>query len=173
MVMLLKTARFRARISFLKIMPDKTTYITQEGLDKMKAELIELKQVKRRELAERIESARDLGDLSENAEYHDAKDALALVESRIREIQETMKDVSLIDAGSMGGVISIGSSITVEVNGKERQYTIVGSSEANPIEGLISNESPMGSAFLGHRVGDTVLVDTPAGETAYRVLKVG
>lgn len=150
-----------------------TTYISQDGLDKLKLELEDLKQNKRRELAERIEAAKELGDLSENAEYHDAKEQLAMVEGRIREIQDMLKDVSLIEAGSTGGVISVGTSIKVEVNGKAREYTIVGSNEANPLEGRISNESPLGSAFLGHRAGETISVETPAGEMSYRITHVG
>lgn len=149
------------------------TYTTQEGLDKLNAELADLKQNKRRELAERIEAAKALGDLSENAEYHDAKDALALVELRIREIQDMLKDVSLIDASAKKtDLVSVGSQIKVEVNGKAREYTIVGSNEANPAEGFISNESPLGQAFLGHRVGEVVMVETPAGEMTYTIVSI-
>lgn len=149
------------------------TYTTQEGLDKLNAELADLKQNKRRELAERIEAAKALGDLSENAEYHDAKDALALVELRIREIQDMLKDVSLIDASAKKtDLVSVGSQIKVEVNGKTREYTIVGSNEANPAEGFISNESPLGHAFLGHRIGEVVTVETPAGEMTYKIISI-
>lgn len=153
-------------------MPDKIAYMSPEGLEKLKAELKELKTVRRRELAERIDAAKALGDLSENAEYHEAKDDLAFVEGRIMEIEDMLKNVSIMTGTEAGGKIGIGSAVEVEVGGKKKTYTIVGSSEADPVSGYVSNESPLGSAFLGHSVGDIVEVETPAGGTTYKILKV-
>ncbi len=153
-------------------MADKLTYVTAEGLDKLKAELAFLKTSRRRELADRIDAAKSLGDLSENAEYHEAKDALAFVEGRVREIEEMLKNVSVIPEAQSGESIHIGSTVEMDVRGVRKTYKIVGASEANPLEGLISNESPLGSAFIGHGVGDEVEVETPGGTTTYKVIKV-
>lgn len=153
-------------------MADKLTYITAEGLEKLKEELRILKGETRRELANRIEAAKALGDLSENAEYHEAKDALSFVQGRIYEIDDMLKNVSIIPGGEVGGSIRIGSTVEVEVNGKKRTYKIVGSNEADPVAGLISNESPIGEAFLGNKAGENVEVKTPSGGTTYKILKV-
>lgn len=148
-------------------------YISAEGLEKMKAELLELKTVKRREAADRIEAAKNLGDLSENAEYHEAKDSLGLIEGRISQIEEYMKNMEVIDEDlGKGDRVRVGSTLNVEVNGKEKEFTIVGSTEADPLSGKISNESPIGNALLGARVGDTVGVQTPAGTTRYTVVSI-
>lgn len=153
-------------------MADKITYISADGLEKLKSEYQYLKTVRRRELADRIDAAKALGDLSENAEYHEAKDDLAFVEGRIMELEETLKNVSIIPEGASGGAVRIGSTVEVEIGGKKKTYKIVGSNEANPVEGLISNESPLGSAFLGHAQGDRVEVETPAGTSTYTILAV-
>lgn len=143
------------------------------GLEKLKQELHELKTVKRRELADRIEVAKALGDLSENAEYHEAKDALGFVEGRILEIEDILKNVAVIeDETGAAGVVRIGSTVTVEVNGKEKTYSIVGSNEADPLKGLVSNESPIGSALLGKKEGETAEAEAPAGRIVYRIKKV-
>ena len=157
---------------FIPSMADKITYVTPEGLEKLKAELQDLKMNQRRELASRIEAAKALGDLSENAEYHDAKDTLAMVEGRIREIEDMLKNVSVIEDKDGGSTVRIGSTIEIEANGKRRNYTIVGSNEANPVAGFISNESPLGSAFLGHAVGDHVVVETPSGNVKYTIISI-
>jgi len=153
-------------------MADKIAYMSPEGLEKIKAELVHLKTVRRRELADRIEAAKALGDLSENAEYHEAKDDLAFVEGRIMQIQETLKNVSVIESGSSGGTVRIGSAVNVEVNGKQKTFTIVGSNEADPVTGYISNESPLGNAFLGHKVGEMVEVETPGGLMSYKIISI-
>lgn len=153
-------------------MADKITYVSREGLEKLKAEYAHLKTVRRRELAERIAAAKALGDLSENAEYHEAKDELGFVEGRVMQIEEMLKNISIIEEGGTGGVVRIGSTVTVEVNGKSKTYKIVGSNEADPVSGLISNESPLGNAFLGRSKGDTVEVETPAGTTSYTINSV-
>jgi len=143
------------------------------GLERLKQELHELKTVKRRELADRIETAKALGDLSENAEYHEAKDALSFVEGRIHEIEDILKNVAVIEeeTGAVG-IIRIGSTVVVEVNGKEKTYSIVGSNEADPLQGLVSNESPIGSALLGKKEDDIAEVEAPAGRIIYKIKKV-
>ncbi len=151
-------------------MADKLTYLTPQGLEKLKSELEYLKTVRRRELAQRIETAKNMGDLSENVEYHDAKDALSFVEGRIREIEDMFKNISVIESSAGGDKVNIGTSVEVEINGKRKTYKIVGSNEANPMEGLISNESPLGSAFLGRRLGENVDVETPGGTTVYKIV---
>ncbi|PIP60486.1 transcription elongation factor GreA [Candidatus Uhrbacteria bacterium CG22_combo_CG10-13_8_21_14_all_47_17] len=148
-------------------------YMSAAGLERLKQELHELKTVKRRELADRIETAKALGDLSENAEYHEAKDALSFVEGRIHEIEDILKNVAVIEeeTGAVG-IIRIGSTVVVEVNGKEKTYSIVGSNEADPLQGLVSNESPIGSALLGKKEDDIAEVEAPAGRIIYKIKKV-
>lgn len=148
-------------------------YVSAEGLERLKQELHELKTIKRREAASRIEVAKALGDLSENAEYHEAKDALALLENRVFEIEQILKDAQLIeDQAAKKGVVHIGSTVVVEVRGQTKTFTIVGSNEADPATGKISNESPIGLALLGARVNETVEVTTPAGTIEYRIIQV-
>lgn len=145
-------------------------YVSADRLEALKAELHDLKSVKRREVADRIEVAKALGDLSENAEYHEAKDAMILLETRIFELEEFLKNTRVIDEqATSDGVARVGSTITIEVNGKERVFHIVGSEEADPAHGKISNESPIGSALLGSRAGDKVPVTTPAGTSMYLI----
>lgn len=153
-------------------MANRITYVSNEGLENLKAELHNLKTVKRRELADRIESAKALGDLSENAEYHEAKENLAFVEGRIQQINDMLQNVSIIDPSVTTGVIRIGSTFVAEANGKERTFKIVGSNEADPATGLISNESPLGDAFQGHSVGDKVEVQIPSGIMVYTVVSI-
>ena len=151
----------------------KVQYMSEEGIEKLKEELHELKTVKRRELAKRIEEAKALGDLSENAEYHEAKDALGFVEGRIFEIEDILKNVAIIEhEKGEAGVVHVGSTIITEVKGKEKQFNIVGSNEADPLTGKISNESPIGQALLGHKAGDEISVETPGGITVYKIKEV-
>lgn len=148
-------------------------YVSAEGLERLKQELHELKTVKRREAAGRIEVAKALGDLSENAEYHEAKDALALLENRIYEIELIVKDAQVIeDQTAKKGVVQVGSTVVVEVRNQTKTFTIVGSNEAEPAAGKISNESPIGLALLGAKVGELVDVATPAGTIEYRVVSI-
>lgn len=149
------------------------TYLTPEGLEKLKAEYEDLKKHQRPETITRLEAAKALGDLSENAEYHDAKDTLAFIEGRIREIETTLRgDIEMINPTQSGSTVVVGSTIDVEVKGNTKTYQIVGSNEADPPNGRISNESPIGNAFLGHKKGDTVSVITPAGTIDYRILDI-
>ncbi|HPN14926.1 MAG TPA: transcription elongation factor GreA [bacterium] len=153
-------------------MSEKIFYISQDGLDKLKAELHELKTVKVRETSSRIEQAKALGDLKENAEYHSAKDEMGFIQGRIREIEEMLKNVSVIQDVAGSSTVRIGSKVEVEAKDVVKNYKIVGSEEANPASGLISNESPMGRAFLGHAPGDKVEVETPGGIVIYTILNI-
>ena len=149
--------------------------LTYEGLKKLEAELQELKVVRRREVAQLIKEARSQGDLSENAEYDAAKEEQAAVEARIAQLEKMLRNAEVIDEDSLGGeVVSIGSKVTVfDVEFEERtQYLIVGSTEADPSVGRISNESPLGSALIGRGIDDVVSVDAPDGAIEYRILEI-
>jgi transcription elongation factor GreA len=148
-------------------------YLTQERLDELKAELDELKNKKRQEVAQRLKTAKEYGDLSENSEYVEAREEQANVEARIFELEELMKEVVTIKTGEGGDIVGVGSVVTVKKGEKTTTYTIVGSYEAKPEEGRISDESPLGKAFLGKKVGDMVAVTTPGGATKFEVLKIG
>lgn len=148
-------------------------YLSPEGKQRLEQELKEAKLLSR-ELAKRVDEARAQGDLSENAEYHEAKDALGLCLGRISEIEDVLKNSQIFEqqeSGS-GGIVKIGSTLTVLTNNKEKTFSIVGSNEADPLNGKISNESPIGSALLGTRVGEEVQVKTPNGVMEYRVLRI-
>ncbi len=146
--------------------------ISQEGYDKFKKELDYLLTTKRREIADRIEKAKELGDLSENAEYSEAKDAQALNDSRILEISNILKNVTVVDNNKSKDEIGMGSTVTAKNGQKEKTFTIVSFNEADPLEGKISNESPLGVAFLGKKKGEEVTVRTPKGEHKYKILKI-
>ncbi len=146
--------------------------ISPEGYEKLKKELKYLTTTKRKEIAERIERAKELGDLSENAEYSEAKDAQALNEGRVFELTNTIKNVTVVNNSNCKNEVSMGSTITVKVNNKEKSYKIVSFNEADPLNGLISNESPLGLAFLGRKKGDKVTVQTPKGEANFKILKI-
>lgn len=146
-------------------------YVSKEGFEKMKAELEYLTTVKRKECAARIEAAKELGDLKENADYHDAKDEAGWTEGRIRELQDQINRATVIETRDSDNV-TIGCKVKVEGNGKERLFTIVGATEADPLKGLISNESPLGMALLGKRIGEKATVKTPAGEIVYTVKEI-
>ncbi len=145
--------------------------ITREGYNKLKEELDLLSTVRRKEIAERIERAKELGDLSENAEYSEAKDAQALNEGRILELSAILKNVTVVDSVVDGkGKIDMGSKVKVLVNGKEKEYELVSFNEADPLSGKISYESPLGMAFLGKKKGDEVIAETPRGEVKYKII---
>jgi transcription elongation factor GreA len=147
--------------------------LTPEGLDKLKDEIEHLSTVKRREVAERIKEAREFGDISENSEYDDAKNEQAMLEARIASLEEKLRSASVIDASELdSNVVRVGSLVSVkdESSGKSLKYTIVGSTEANPSENRLSNESPVGKGLLGRKKGDTVKVQLPNGKT--RELKI-
>lgn len=146
-------------------------YLSEEGLEKLKQELQELKTQKRQDIAARLEHAKTLGDLSENAEYQEAKEEQSLVESQIAELEDRIRDAVVIK-GHRTDQVTVGSTVRVRSDRGEEAYTIVGSEEAQPAEGKISNESPLGKAFLGRKVGDTAEVRTPAGVILYSIVDI-
>lgn len=148
------------------------TYLTGEGYKKLKEELDYLKTTKRQEIARRIQEAKELGDLSENAEYSAAKDAKAEAETRISEIEKILKESTIIEEPKKIGVVQVGSTIVVENDNGNHKYTIVGRNEANPAEGKISNESPLGVAFLGKKTNDKIGVKTPKGIITYKIKSI-
>jgi transcription elongation factor GreA len=153
-------------------------YLTKEGLFKVQGQLNELVTTKRKELAERIRRAKELGDLSENAEYITAKDEQARAEGRILELRDLIRSAAIIgDEKRERGIVQPGSKVKIKVNldRKEyslREYTIVGSTEASPSEGRISNESPLGQALLGKKRGDSGLIRTPKGVVEFKIAKI-
>jgi transcription elongation factor GreA len=151
---------------------DGQQYITQEGLAKLKSELKELKQVKRKEIALRIQEAKELGDLSENAEYAEAKAEQGWIEGRIIELENTLKNAVIITEEKDSSQVKVGSRLKVHTAAGIKNLTIVGSNEADPSQGLISNESPLGQALIGHRVGETIEVKVPAGVIKYQILEI-
>ena len=154
-------------------MTDKEIYVTPEGLEKLKSDLEYLKTTKRKDISSRIASAKELGDLSENAEYSDAKEEQALMETKVLELEETLRNVKLITKAKGSKTVVIGSHISVvDPNGKQHEFDLVGSNEADPANGKISNESPLGKAFLGHAAGDEVTVSVPKGAVIYSLKKV-
>ena len=146
--------------------------ITQEGHNKLKNKLEHLIKVKRPEIAKRIEFAKELGDLSENAEYNEAKDAQAFNEGIISEITTTLKNVTIVKTSGSNEQVDMGSTVLVKSNGNEKEFKIVSFNEADPCEGCISNESPLGTAFLGRKKGEKVEVTTPKGIIEYEILKI-
>ena len=150
-----------------------TYKLTQAGVDELKTELEELKS-RRGELAEAIKTAKDLGDLKENSEYHDAKDNQGRVESRVQEIEHILLNVELIDASNNdSAVVQLGDTVTLKAeDGKQVTYTVVGSVEADPAERKISNESPIGQALMGAKKGASVSIDLPAGAKTYKVVSI-
>ena len=146
-------------------MTDKN-YLTPEGKEKLEKELNELKTTGRRELAERLKSAISMGDLSENADYHKAKEDQSFLEGRIQELERTLYNSEVIETQSNYDKVDVGAKVTIKEGDYEPEtYHLVGSNEANPREGKISHESPIGKAIRGHQEGDTVKVKLPNGET--------
>jgi transcription elongation factor GreA len=147
-------------------------YFSKEGLEKLKQELEHRTGDLRAEIANRIKEAKELGDLSENAEYAEAKEAQALNEGKVEEIKQTLENAVIINEGSRGGKVDVGSHIKVKSENGMQEFSIVGAAESNPVEGFISNESPLGSSFLGRKKGDNVEVTTPKGMVAYKIVEV-
>lgn len=146
--------------------------ISKEGFEKLKKELEELSTNKRREIAARIQRAKDMGDLSENAEYSEAKDMQAFNEGRIAELTQMLKNLTIVENGNGGSKIAMGSKIVVESEKQKKDFVIVSFNEADPLEGKISNESPLGKAFIGKKKGEVVSVETPKGEKEYKILEI-
>ena len=147
-------------------------YVTQHRLQELKAELEDLRTRQRFEVAERLKQAKQFGDLAENSEYSEARNQQEQVEKRIFELEELLKRVVVIREGASHERVAIGSTATVRRGDETFRYQIVGSNETKPEEGKISNESPLGQAFLGHQVGDSVTVRTPKGTVTYQITKI-
>ncbi|MEN9412968.1 MAG: hypothetical protein RLZZ342_55 [Candidatus Parcubacteria bacterium] len=154
-------------------MNDTNNYLSKEKFDELTKELEHLKTIRRREIAEQLEYARSLGDLSENAEYEEARNLQAATEDRIRQIEEQLSHVRIIEH-SKGNVVSMGSTVTIQKQGEkdEHVYEIVGSAEANMQEHKISHLSPLGAALMEKKKGDTFSFDTPRGLQKYKIVAI-
>jgi len=149
--------------------------LTEEGFQNLKEELDHLVNVERREVAKRIKTARDFGDISENSEYDDAKNEQAFIEGRIQEIKNMLDNAEVVKEEEISDeIVSVGNIVKIKDvdSGKEYNYKIVGSAEADPLNNKISNESPIGSAIIGHKPGDTVKVEVPSGLKTYEILLI-
>jgi transcription elongation factor GreA len=155
-------------------MNDTQAFLTAEKFEELKKELDHLKTVRRKEVAESLEYARSLGDLSENAEYQEARDMQSAIEERISYLEKTIKEAKIVAHEKKGGVIGLGSVVVIqkEKEKEDRKYTIVGSDEANIHEKKLSYLSPLGEALMGKTKGDEFMFETPAGKQKYKVLKV-
>jgi transcription elongation factor GreA len=151
---------------------EKPVYVSAEGLKKIQHELEELKTVERQKVAERIHAAMEFGDFTENSELEQAKNDQAFLEGRILTLEQMVKNAVTIDEKTHHELVEIGSHVMVEAEGAREQYVIVGSAEAAPAEGRISNESPVGKALMGHRAGETVRLVVPAGAVEMKILAV-
>lgn len=151
------------------------TIVTSDGLEQLKAEYDELVSIKRPEIIRAIAAAREEGDLRENGGYHAARHDQSLIEGRIRQLEQMLKRVEIIDenAASNASTVRLGSTVTIDIDGDEETYTIVGAVEANPADGRISNESPVGRALIGHGVGQVVTIQTPNAILQARILSIG
>ncbi len=149
-------------------------YLTTEGAQRLKEELERLKGPDRDEIARRLRSAIQMGDLSENADYHKAKEDQGFLEGRISELEYLLKNAIIVDRkNNKGDVVDIGMQVTIQEAGEEpEKYYLVGAKEADPRNGRISNESPIGRVLLGHRVGDSVTAETPTGSITFKILKI-
>ena len=148
------------------------TYLSREGIESLEKELQELKTVKRQEIAKRLQEAKDLGDLSENAEYFEAKEEQSFNENRIAELQGLLKNAVTIEASNKEDIVEVGSTVEVKSGNGAEIFRIVGSAEANPQEGRISNESPLGRAFLGRKIGEEIEISSPGGINKYKIIKI-
>lgn len=154
---------------------EKSFYMTKEGKEKLEEELHTLKTVKRKEVVERIKIARDFGDLSENSEYDSAKEEQAFVETRIAQVEKMIRYAVIIESDNKNkGIVDLGKTVTFKElpDGEEETYTIVGSAEADPFEGRISNDSPMAKSLIGKEIGEEVMVATPGGEFKVQITNV-
>lgn len=150
----------------------KDFYLTQEGVEKLKAELDKLVNQERQAVARSLKEAKEYGDLSENVEWESAKDRQAYIEGRIAEIEHILKHTSIIEAPKDSASVSIGSTVHLEIEDGLQKYTIVGSTEANPQEGKISDESPIGQALIGKTKGDEVEITVPSGTMVYKITHI-
>ena len=158
-------------MSETEYMQKENIYLTSEGLEKLKKEYQHLVTVRRKEVTERIAKAREYGDISENSEYDTAKDEQSFVEGRILELEEIIKHAKTIDKAKKADIVRLGSKVKVDVNGQQDEFIIVSSIEADPMEGKISDESPVGKSLIGAKVGDMVTVASTIKAT-YRILEI-
>jgi len=158
-------------MSETEYMQKENIYLTSEGLEKLKKEYQHLVTVRRKEVTERIAKAREYGDISENSEYDTAKDEQSFVEGRILELEEIIKHARTIDKAKKADMVRLGSKVKVDVNGQQDEFIIVSSIEADPMEGKISDESPVGKSLIGAKVGDVVTVASTIKAT-YRILEI-
>ena len=147
-------------------------FLTAKRFDELAKELERLKTTKRSEVAENLRNAKELGDLSENSEYLEAREEQGRVEGKILELEETLKHASIIEKGSSKGVVGIGSTVEVLRGGKHVKFIIVGTNEAKPEEGFISNQSPLGKGLIGLKVGESVVIAAPGGKAEYKIRKI-
>jgi transcription elongation factor GreA len=152
---------------------DKPVLLTRDGHAKLERELAELRTTGRSEIAERIKYAKDFGDISENAEYDDAKNEQGMLEGRILVLENMLRNAVIIEEGAGNGVVGIGSAVEVKDEFGKQSFTIVGPAEVDVAEGRISLESPVGKALLGHKVGDQVEVQSPGGTRKLKIVKIG
>lgn len=148
------------------------TYVSAEALEELKKELEHRRKNLRREIAEKILHAKEMGDLSENFEYQTAKEEQALNETRVVELEDLMHDIVIVKDATGAVEIALGTTFMVETDGRKKTFSLVGSNEANPLEGKISNESPIGLAFLGAKPGEEVEFQAPSGRIRYRILEI-
>jgi len=148
-------------------------FLTKKRFEEFKEELRKLKTEKRVEVSEKLRNAKELGDLSENSEYLEAREEQGKLERRIMDIEEILKNASIIKEGGSGkGIVDVGSTVKVARDGKQLKLIIVGSSEAKPEEGYISNQSPLGQELIGKKVGDTVIIKAPSGRIEYKIKSI-
>lgn len=152
-------------------MDENVHYLSQKSLAELKNEATEIRDQKIPEIAKRIDEAKQQGDLSENAEYTQAREDMSWAQGRLLEIERILSNYEVI-VPQQTGVVGLGSKIKVNINGGERIYTIVGPQEVDPAKGMISNESPLGEAFLGHKMGDKVEVRVPSGTMNYEIIEI-
>lgn len=152
-------------------MEENIHYLSADSLEELKKEFLTLKNTTIPDIAKRIDDAKQQGDLSENAEYHQAREDMAWAQGRLIEVEKIINNAKIIVKQSTG-LVSVGDTIKVEINGKDKEYTIVGPQEINPAKGLISNESPLGEAFLNHKVGDKIEINVPSGKMTYTIKEI-
>jgi transcription elongation factor GreA len=153
-------------------MNDPIHYVSAQSLETLKQEYETVRNTTIPDIAKRIDEAKQQGDLSENAEYHQAREDMSWAQGRLQELEQIINNSEIITNQKGSDAVNIGSKIVVKINNQKREYTIVGPQEVNPAQGLISNESPLGQAFLGRKVGDKVEVTVPAGKQVFEIMKI-
>lgn len=153
-------------------MNNKKIYLTQKGLDDLKKEFEDMQNKRRPEVVERLSAAREMGDLSENAEYTAAREELSFIDGRLDELESLLKQVEIISDEHATQSVGLGSQVVIKIKDKEETFTVVGEWEADPVEKKISHESPLGKALIGKAVGEEIHVEAPAGTMTYKVVSI-